>query len=167
MGLGQPSSLLQPPKSIHPSFLLFIHPFSRRASRQQLAVISAGSCRDLTCRQPRTFKVPERTNAQPVTHNSLILKSPVKVGRGGGGGEGWRSVPERDKAGKQTCRQREVLLLPSLWGYRTRRERSRKGVRPEEEGARVLRSYRTGCWQFCLFRVLCHNRWVPPELRPS
>lgn len=60
---------------IHPS----IHPFSRRASRQQLVVISAGSCSDLTCRQPRTFKVPERTNAQPVTHNSLILKSPAKV----------------------------------------------------------------------------------------
>lgn len=67
--------------SIHPS----IHPFSRRASRQQLAVISAGSCSDLTCRQPRTFKVPERTNAQPVTHISLILKSPAKDGGKGRG----------------------------------------------------------------------------------
>lgn len=150
--LGQPSSLLQPPPSIHPFLLLFIHPsvrsFLRQASRQQLAVISARSCGDLTCRQPRTFKVPERTNAQPVTHISLILKSPAKDG---GKGRGWRSVPEKDKEGKQTCRQREVLFLPSLWGYRTRRERSRKGVRPAEEGERALRFYRTGCWQNSFF----------------
>lgn len=84
-----------------------------------------------------------------------------------GRGRGWWSVPERDKEGKQTCRQREVLLLPSLWGYRTRREWSRKGVRPGEGGERVLRFYRTGCWQSSLFHVLCHNRLVEAQLSHS
>lgn len=94
MGGTGAALILTTTTNIHSSVLPFIHPsihpFSRRAPRQQLAVISAESCGDLTCRQPRTFKVLERTNAQPVTHNSLILKSPAKVGKEGVGvGWGW------------------------------------------------------------------------------
>lgn len=89
--------------SVLPSIHLSIHPFSRRLSRQQLAVISAGSCGDLTCRQPRTFKVPRRTNAQPVTHNSLILKSPAKEG-GGCSGVCQREIRKENKqAGSGKC----------------------------------------------------------------
>lgn len=80
-----------------------------------------GSCGDLTCSLPRTFKVPERNNTPQVIQNSLIRKSPGERKKEGKKKSG-------DKKQQQTWGGGEVLQPPPslLFHYSRSHERTEK-----------------------------------------